>query len=272
MSPRYTQNLTKAGLQVFVLAAGEFSPQFYATTTVVLLGLLITWLVGEARELREQLIAAFEGRDTASSVTRITGASLLAVAAMLLVGVVIALRAQYRGKVESWEVLLVWAALGAGLAGVVLSMATNVLAMSEITRNEALVRGLRVAKRFAPPAVALVVGLLASPLFANKQLVGATFAVYGTCLTGGCGLKQRSGPGANFPEVDPGDRLMDGKRVLVVCQAKGPPPKGYSNPIWDQLPNGRYVSDAFVETPNRHGDFSAGLPRCNPRAAEGTAG
>jgi hypothetical protein len=104
------------------------------------------------------------------------------------------------------------------------------------------------------------------------RFAGAKFAVYGTCLTGGCGLKQRRGPGPAFPEVNRGNRLKDGEQVLVVCQTTGLPPNGYKNRIWDLLPNGRYVSDVFVETPNRGGGFSSGLPRCERRIPEGTAG
>jgi hypothetical protein len=260
---------------VFIFAVSErTSSSFYATAGAVLFGLLITWLVAEARGLREDLIAKFEGGSAASRLTRIPGATLLVVAVGLTVGALIALRVEFRGKAESWEEIVVWAALGAGFVGVVFSVVTNVLETNEITRREVPLRALRIAKRWAPAVVALICGLLASPLFEKKHVrfVGAKFAVYGTCLAGGCNLKQRRGPGVNYPEVNRRERLGDGELVLVVCQAKGRAPKGFSNRIWDRLPNGRYVSDAFVNTPNRQGGFSSGLPHCNTRAAQGTAG
>ena len=258
-----------------VFAVGDNSlPSFYATATAVLLALLITWLVAEARGLREDLIAELTASEVTSRVGRISGASMLAVAVVLAVGALTALRVQFRGRADSWEEVLIWAALGLGFVGVAFSLVLNVLATSEITRNEALVRTLGVAKKSVPATVALIFGLLASPLFHKEhvRLAGAKFAVYGTCLTGGCGLKQRRGPGPAFAEVDRGERLEDGEQVLVVCQTSGPPPNGYKNRVWDLLANGRYVSDVFVDTPNRNGGFSVSLPRCQKGTPEGTVG
>jgi hypothetical protein len=266
---------------VFAVSEKALSP-FYATTTVVLLGLLITWLVAEARGLREDLIAERTGSHVSSRVGRIPGASMLAVAVVLAVGALTALRVQFRGEVDNWEVIVIWASLGLGFSGAAFSLMLNVLATSEMTRNEALVRTLRFGKSLVPVAVALVFGLLASPLFDSDRvrLAGAKFAVNGTCLSRGCGLKQRRGPGPAFPEVDPRERLQDGELVLVVCQTMGPPPRGtkddknqaWENPVWDLLPNGRYVSDVYMDTPNRDGGFSLGLPRCKQPVPEGTAG
>jgi hypothetical protein len=260
---------------VVVLAVDETAlSQFYATTTGVLLGLLVTWLVAEARGLREDLIAALTGGEAPSHIGRITGTPILAVAVVLAAGALTALRVQFRGAAQQWEDVLIWASLGLGFAAVAFSLVLNVLATSEITRSAALVRTLGIAKRLVPVTVALVCGALASPLVRKEhvRLAGAKFAVYGTCLTGGCGLKQRGGPGPAFPEVDRRDRLKDGEQVLVVCQTAGVPPLGYDNRIWDLLPNARYVSDVFVDTPNRNGGFSSGLPRCNHAVHEGTAG
>jgi hypothetical protein len=262
--------------QVGVFAVGEraLSSSFYSTATAVLLALLITWLLAEARGLREDLIAELTASDVTSHIGRIPGASMLAVAVVLAVGALIALRVQFRGQADSWEEILIWAALGLGFVGVGFSLVLSVLVTSEITRSQALVRTLSVAKKSVPAVVGLIFGVLASPLFYNERvrLTGAKFAVYGTCLTGGCGLKQRRGPGPAFAEVNRGERLKDGEQVLVVCQTIGPPPTGYKNRIWDLLPNGRYVSDVFVDTPNRHGGFSSGLPHCKQRAPERTAG
>jgi hypothetical protein len=260
---------------VVVLAAGEkvLSP-FYATTITVLLALLITWLVAEGRGLREDLIAELTATDVTARIGRIPGAYMLAVAIVLALGALTALRVQFRGDASSWDQILIWSSLGLGFVGVAFSLVLNVLATSPITRNEAFVRAIGLGKKLVPAMVALVFGLLASPLFHTERvrLVGAKSAVYGTCLTGGCGLKQRRGPGPAFREVNREDRLTDGERVLVVCQATGPSPKGTNNRIWDRLPNGLYVSDAFVDTPNRSGDFSAGLLRCEQGAPGGTAG
>ena len=76
---------------------------------------------------------------------------------------------------------------------------------------------------------------------------GVTFVVYGTCLSGGCGLKQRTGPGPQYPEGGP--RLADGARVEIVCRALGDPVPGHRSRLWDRLSTGLFVSDAFIDRP-----------------------
>lgn len=80
---------------------------------------------------------------------------MLAVAVVLAVGALIALRVQFRSKADSWEEVLIWAALGLGFVGVGLSLVLSVLVRSVITRSETLVRTLGVAKKTAPAVIAL---------------------------------------------------------------------------------------------------------------------
>lgn len=244
---------------LFAVAQQTPSSSFYMAATAVLVGLLITWIAAEARAVRDELIAEQTGSEATSHMLRIPKRSILPISVGLAVGAVAALWALSQGRAETWQTIVVWASLALGFVSVPLSVA---LATSEIRRNEVLTKRFGFAKRWGPPVVALIVGLIASPVVLGERLSGAKFPVYGTCLTGGCGLKQRSGPGPAFTEVNRGDRLTDGKQVHVVCQIAGSPPKGYKSPVWDQLPNGRYVSDAFVDTPNRSGGFSEGLSRC----------
>ena len=183
---------------------------------------------------------------------------LLPVMGVLMVGLVVAFRVLWRGRADQWEAVVVWAALAVGLSSVVLPAVLALLPPGHgLSSRRRLIR----ARAWVPPLAGLVVGLAASPLaFGGDDVTGARFAVYGTCLSQGCGLKQRSGPGPAFREA--GTRLNDGELVLVVCQTSGPPPPRMRSRVWDRLRNGSYVSDAFVNTPNRAGGYSEELPRC----------
>jgi uncharacterized protein YraI len=60
-------------------------------------------------------------------------------------------------------------------------------------------------------------------------------------------LNVRSGPGTDYTIVRV---LPEGSRVLIYCQSPGTTvtgPYGTSN-IWDNINNGQYVSDAYVNT------------------------
>ncbi len=63
----------------------------------------------------------------------------------------------------------------------------------------------------------------------------------------GVSLNVRSGPGTNYNIVRV---LAEGSRVPIYCQTPGTTvtgPYGTSN-IWDNISNGQYVSDAYVDT------------------------
>lgn len=232
--------------------------EFYGAAAGTLLA-LIALHVAEAQGIGKQMVAARMGREDSSYIQRIPKGVIGPITLYLVAGELTALRVLSEGYASRWEPVVVWTSVTVGLVSVACTVA---IATSEIRRNDALIATFSHAKKWGPPIVGVIVGLVASPLVWGKQFSGATFSVYGTCLEGGCGLKQRSGPGRDFREIDSSDRLPDDKQVHVVCQAPGPPPKGYKSRVWDQLPNGLYVSDAFVDTPNRSGGFSEGLPRC----------
>ena len=67
----------------------------------------------------------------------------------------------------------------------------------------------------------------------------ATRTAHGTC--GAFSREQGSPSSCGRPKIE------------IVCQTKGSPPRGYNNRVWDKLTNGHFVSDAFVDTPNRSG-------------------
>jgi hypothetical protein len=220
----------------------------------VLLGLLVVEAQGIAKQLAQQRQEPSAEPDA----RRMPLGVLLPVIVVLMLGLVVAFRVLWRGRADQWEEVVVWASLGVGLSSAVLPAVLALLPAGQalISRGR-LIR----ARTWVPPLVGLTVGLAASPLaFGGDDVTGARFAVYGTCLSQGCGLKQRSGPGPDFREV--GTRLNDGELVLVVCQTSGSPPPRVRGRVWDRLRNGNYVSDAFVNTPNRAGGFSEELPRC----------
>jgi hypothetical protein len=240
-----------------VLATEQPISTFYAAAVAALLGLLALLLV-ETQSSAKQLAASRSGVTPEFDVRRVPPGLLLPIIATLMAASIVAFRVLWRGHADPWEAILVWTALAIGLASIVLAAA---IAFVTLNGGTALARRLRKARVWVPPILGLVAGLAASPLaFGGEHITGARFAVYGTCLSHGCGLKQRSGPGRQFREID--RRLRDGEMALVVCQAEGPAPPHVRSRIWDRLSNGHYVSDAFVNTPNRSGDLSEELRRC----------
>jgi hypothetical protein len=232
---------------------------FYPTATAVLLALLITWLVAEAREMGA-VTPESEGNNRSSRRgNRLHGSVVIFFTIALSAGIVVSLRVQFRGAADRWESTLLWAVILLGFASVASSLIQLVYTGVSPSRWWNPTTTLRIGRIVFPLVVAGIAGILASPLV-RHDVTGARFTVYGTCAAGGCGLKQRRGPGPGYPEV-PGMRLADGTRVLVVCQARGRRVPRFGTRVWDQLDGGNFVSDAFVDTPNRHG-FSSELDRC----------
>ncbi|MFD3498921.1 SH3 domain-containing protein [Streptomyces sp. NPDC058676] len=74
----------------------------------------------------------------------------------------------------------------------------------------------------------------------------------------GVRLNVRSGPGTNYTVVRV---LAEGAKVPIFCQAPGTTvsgPYGTTN-IWDNIDNGQYVSDSYVNT----GSDGYIRPRCS---------
>jgi uncharacterized protein YraI len=74
----------------------------------------------------------------------------------------------------------------------------------------------------------------------------------------GVRLNVRSGPGTNYTVVRV---LPEGAKVPIFCQSPGTTvagPYGTSN-IWDNIDNGQYVADAYVNT----GSDGYIRPRCS---------
>jgi hypothetical protein len=77
-----------------------------------------------------------------------------------------------------------------------------------------------------------------------------THLVTGTCAASTCALAAWSGPGTKFEHVG---SVADGEQVGVVCQTVGETitgSNGVSSHIWDELDDGTYVSDFYLNTPN----------------------
>ncbi|MGW3914020.1 peptidase [Streptomyces sp. NPDC005070] len=77
-------------------------------------------------------------------------------------------------------------------------------------------------------------------------------------LAAGHNVNVRSGPGTHFSIVR---TLPAGSRVPIYCQCPGESvagPYGTSN-IWDNISNGQFVSDAYVQT----GSDGYVAPKCS---------
>ncbi len=76
------------------------------------------------------------------------------------------------------------------------------------------------------------------------------------------GLNERSAPSGASAKVG---SLADGATVYIGCQAGGVPYATGGSPssdnIWDQLTNGAFVADYWINT-KVTGNFSPGIPRC----------
>jgi hypothetical protein len=259
------QLLLTARVNALPSTQADLSP-FFGTAAPVLVAFLITWLAAESRTIREQAISrASAGQNVGFHI------EMPVIALLLAAGACVALRVEARGHAAEFERVAVWASLGLGFASVAISVTQAAAASGEDLKP--VVRVLGVLKLWVPVLAALIFGVLASPLVRTTTAVtGAKFQIYGTCISGGCGLRIRSGPGPQFPEVAGAHHLADGTHILVRCQIRGRPPQGFRSAVWDQIGDGRYVSDAFVRTPNRKGGFSAELAVCSKDGRQGAAG
>ncbi|MEV0640772.1 SH3 domain-containing protein [Streptomyces sp. NPDC050619] len=91
----------------------------------------------------------------------------------------------------------------------------------------------------------------------EKSVATAATAVRYYPVAPGVRLNVRSGPGTSYPIIK---SLPEGSRVQILCQTPGTTvtgPYGTSN-IWDNIANGQYVSDAYVNT----GSDGYIRPRC----------
>jgi len=121
---------------------------------------------------------------------------------------------------------------------------------------------------------AIVLGLDGTPTGAESTVTvavansrsagGRTFYPYyvvGTCTEEECGLPARFGPGPKYPAT--GEK-HDGDEVDILCQAVGEAftsHLGGSSSIWDRLTDGSWVSDYYVDTPERRAP-SPPIPLC----------
>lgn len=124
---------------------------------------------------------------------------------------------------------------------------------------------------FLLPAAFLLVGLG----FLSRQLIDdatksdtdpsvATYAyeVAGTCSDGACEVNECATP-TRCGEAAVGE-LKEEEVAEIVCQTEGGPVRaadGQRSDIWDQLDDGNFITDLYVDTPGV-GRFTVGIPRC----------
>lgn len=87
--------------------------------------------------------------------------------------------------------------------------------------------------------------------------------VYHTCANGACGLQKRTGP--DYTHYHTLAVLLDGAEVGISCQTRGESVRGIdgsASDVWDQLSDGSYVADYYVDTPGTLGHFSPPIPTC----------
>jgi uncharacterized protein YraI len=99
---------------------------------------------------------------------------------------------------------------------------------------------------------------------------GSAFAATGTVNTAGSPLTVRAAPGTSF---DAWTSVADGTTITITCQTPGGSVTGTygTSSIWDMMPNGGFVPDAYVRTGSdgyvEHRCVYADPPRrANPRS------
>lgn len=91
--------------------------------------------------------------------------------------------------------------------------------------------------------------------------------VYHTCANGACGLRLHNAPSLGTPVTAVRN---DGDEVFVACQTTGDQvygSDGSSSTVWDQLSEGSYASDYYIDTSGTGGAFSPPIPRCGAAAS-----
>ncbi|MFE2886164.1 SH3 domain-containing protein [Streptomyces sp. NPDC059272] len=75
----------------------------------------------------------------------------------------------------------------------------------------------------------------------------ATTALHYYSIAPGTRVNVRSGPGTGYTIVRV---LAEGSQVPIYCQTPGTTVSGYygTTNIWDNIDNGEYISDAYVNT------------------------
>jgi hypothetical protein len=164
--------------------------------------------------------------------------------AVALISAVIGGLALLADHLEAWERATISISVVLALVGVLADFFSLMPVRGTVTTRSRSM--LTLAGTFiAVAGVTIAFVLVQSTPAALNQ--GVVFVVYGTCLSGSCGLNQRAGPGPEYRIVGP--RLSDGKQVSIECLAKGRPPPGASWPWWDRVRPGSFISDAFVDRP-----------------------
>lgn len=117
--------------------------------------------------------------------------------------------------------------------------------------------------RWTAVTAAAVVGLVVGT-------PGNAFAATGTVNTAGSPLTVRAAPGTSYTAWT---SVADGATITITCQTPGSSVTGTygTSSIWDMLPNGGFVSDAYVNTGSdgyveHRCIYADPPPRANPRS------
>jgi hypothetical protein len=111
------------------------------------------------------------------------------------------------------------------------------------------------------PAALHQIGIRLARLGIGSPVRSYPHFVVGTCNPGACALATWSGPGTTSTQIGAVD---EGQRVNVTCQAVGEVvtgANGRASDIWDQLSDGAFVADFYIDTPGV-GTLSPPIPSC----------
>jgi hypothetical protein len=238
------------------LATGYGFPDLYQATTTLFVGLLIAVVVNELRGTGDA-----GGRSVQTERGRAVVVVLFAVA--LVAGEAASTIALAIGRGSR---ALFIATLFCAAATVIPAVIQAVWVAASHFPSEVRKKVVRISAAALTLVLvgALVVGQLSQSSEATRPStlnLPKQFRVYGTCVSGSCGLNKRARPDTRSMRVGV---LHDGDRVAVRCQTQGTrvtAEPGHTSLLWDQLDDGSFVSDLFVSTPES-GDYSEGIALC----------
>ena len=120
----------------------------------------------------------------------------------------------------------------------------------------------RVAARLAVGGIAVFLMGVATLSTVGAAAADASSASGPYKVVSTTGLTERSAPSGASAKAG---SLTDGTTVYIDCQAGGVPYATGGSPssddIWDELTNGTFVADYWINTKGI-GNFSSGIPRC----------
>lgn len=243
-------------------------PAFYQAASGLLSVLLLSGVVAEMRARRDA-----DG-DAGSAQPAWEVGLFVVVCVVVIIGEVFALNAIVNTP-PPWEQVVIGFAVIVGVMIVPLMICLSLVRkLSPRTPARRIVS--RVTGGLFAATVVVVVVVTVNVVSSGRPGLGSPalgYRVAGTCANDACGLNAHTDPSADAPIPAQKPAFQDGDELRIVCQASGGSVRsrdGAQSRIWDQLADGLWVSDLFVNTPGA-GTFTRAIPKCHGKQVQRSA-